>query len=227
MHEASFWQYCHTNIQCWVFVTAQWLLHAIHSLHGFKSIVACHPTCLLHLSCYCYRKYYKRKTFSKLGKLEHCLLWGMQKWLDIEEGWEKSIMQNNIWHEKLFLSGLSQLLCPSSEPCSDWVVIEFFTDPSLFISRRVTPPLQKCNPLQAVVIPDRWADCSSFLQSNMTSYCHYLIPLSVILVWLTEKDTSPSSLSGSFTSSQSLPIHILILLFMLSFLTPLCTYFTI
>ena len=57
------------------------------------------------------------------------------------------------------------------------------TDPSLFIRSRITPQPQKreSSPLslRAAFLPDRWADCSCFLRSNMTCYCHYLIfPLS-------------------------------------------------
>lgn len=112
----------------------------------------------------------------------------------------------------------------------DWVVIEFFTDLSLFIRRRITPLLQKCNTLQAAVIPDRWADCSCFLQSNMTPYCHYLILPSVIILWLTEKAAYLFLLSIWLIStfSHALPIHILISCFMCSILfLHLCTFFTL
>lgn len=95
----------------------------------------------------------------------------------------------SVWSSLTSLSQLTKLLL------MDWVVIEFFTDPSLFIRRRITPQLQESKPLWAVFIPDRCTDCGCFLQSNMTSYCHYLIPLSVIMFWLTEKGGYVSLLS--------------------------------
>lgn len=116
-------------------------------------------------------------------------------------------------------------------PLTNWVVIESFTDPSLSIRRRIIPRWHKCNPLQAVFIPDRWADCSCFLQSNVTSYCHYLIPPSVIISWLTERGGYLSLLSFRLhcihTSSLSFPFHSLIFLFMCSIFPFIYAHFSL
>lgn len=86
----------------------------------------------------------------------------------------------SLWSSFTTMSQLTKLLL------MDWLVIEFFTDPSLFISRGITPQPRESKPLRAVFIPDRCADCGCFLQSHMTSYCHYLIPFSVVMFWLTD-----------------------------------------
>lgn len=116
-------------------------------------------------------------------------------------------MQSNILHEKQFPSAtaLSWFLkkeIAGKSSLIDWVVIEFFTDPSLFIRRRITPQLQRRSPLQAAFTPDSWADCSCFLHSHMTCYCHHLIPpLShhPVTHW-NGWGTSTSCLSGSVAS---------------------------
>lgn len=74
----------------------------------------------------------------------------------------------------------------SSQTCSDWLCgnwVFFFDWPLTFHQEKnhTSAAEEESSPLshRAAFLPDRWADCSCFLRSNMTCYCHYLIfPLS-------------------------------------------------
>lgn len=187
---ASRWQGVkHIKIKCWVL----WL-SSILCCMLFIHFIASDPLLSSHLSLpsviLSFTKYWnrgKQKTFSKFWKLGICSSSGNAIF------WQGSVWCERCTSERLstFLKGKSFQsvllwpLCASSQVFSDWLSGNWvFSLTSHFSLGEESHPSCWNAALQVAFPPGRCTDCCCALQSNMTSYCHYLILPSVIIFCL-------------------------------------------
>lgn len=131
-HEACCWQgveYRRTKIQWWVWVLWQpsglccmLFIHCMASNPLLPVIPPVSSICPVILP-YHLTNTIKWKTFRDFGESLNLISTRECKhFFDNKEGWKKkTLMQNNILHERQFLSGLARPPCPSSQNCSDWL----------------------------------------------------------------------------------------------------------